>query len=183
MSLSLNRALAYAAGVLAIGALLVGDRAGRNENTYAGVTAVELATWIKEHKSDLRIIDLRSAEEFAAYHIPTAEHGAGAATLPSATTVVVYSDVGSPEDAARASALRAVVGGAEVSVLRGGVNAWLNDIMLPRLPPDPTPEQRQRYTIQSELSHYFGGKPSSLGIDTARSSTAQAVTKLRRMGC
>jgi rhodanese-related sulfurtransferase len=179
---SLNRSLAIAAGVLAIGALLVGDRPGRSvEQHTKEVSTVELAGWIKDGNPDLHIIDLRSPTEFAAFHIP------GAVQLPdsgssTASTIVVYSDKGSDDDAAQAAALLTDHTG-QILVLRGGVNAWLNDIMLPKLPPDPTPEQRQRYTTLSALSHYFGGHPSALGIDTAKATTANAVGKLRRMGC
>ena len=182
MKTTLNRSLAIAAGVLAIGALLVGDHPGRSPEQHAReVSTIELAGWIKDHKPDVRVIDLRTPAEFAAYHIPGAVALTDAASAP-ASTIVVYSDEGGADDIAQAAALLPDHAG-QVLALRGGVNAWLNDIMLPRLPPNPTPEQRQRYTTLSELSHYFGGHPSSLGIDTARASTANAVGKLRRMGC
>ena len=37
------------------------------------VTAIELATWIKDRKPGLRVIDVRSAAEFDNFHLPTAE--------------------------------------------------------------------------------------------------------------
>jgi rhodanese-related sulfurtransferase len=178
-----NRSLATVAGVLAVGALLIGDRSEAGPSARQ-VSALELAAWIKEHKPGLRVIDLRSPGEFDAYHIPTAEPlGPEIAGSASTSTIVVYSDQGSAQDAALAAVHLAPGSGAEIVILRGGVNAWLNDIMLPRLPPDPTPAQRQRYEHQRELSRYFGGRPSALGDDTARASTANAVGKLRRMGC
>jgi len=38
------------------------------------VTPAELAGWIVEGRADYRLLDLRSAAEYATYHIPTAEN-------------------------------------------------------------------------------------------------------------
>ena len=68
-------------------------------------------------------------------------------------------------------------------MLRGGVNAWLHEIMLPRVPANPTAEQRQSYEERRELSQYFGGRASAIEAESGRESTAEAVRKLKRMGC
>src|SRR5207237_10298125 len=38
------------------------------------VTALELAQWIKDRRPGLRVLDLRSPEEYTAYHVTLAEH-------------------------------------------------------------------------------------------------------------
>ena len=47
---------------------------GQIERGEDHVTALELAGWIRGRKPGLRVIDVRTAEEFAAYSIPTAEN-------------------------------------------------------------------------------------------------------------
>src|SRR5256714_13982575 len=46
-------------------------RAVEHEDDH--VTALELAEWIRDRKPGLRVIDIRSSDEFSALHIPTAE--------------------------------------------------------------------------------------------------------------
>jgi rhodanese-related sulfurtransferase len=183
---TVNHYLAAAAGVLALGALLVGDR---NANDDGGrvqeVSTVQLAGWIKERKEGLRVIDLRESKDYTAYHIPSAQQFSADVIAPSTTptTLVLYSDTGSASDRKFAEALLPEGSSSEVYVLRGGVNAWLHEIMLPRLPANPTTEQRQSYEARRELSQYFGGRASALETDTGRESTQAAVRKLKRMGC
>jgi rhodanese-related sulfurtransferase len=183
---TVNHFLALTAGMLALGGLLVGDRTLRgNPGKTEEVTPVELARWIKEKKAGLRVIDLRESAEYIAYHIPTAQQFSADVITPSEkpTTLVLYSDTGNARDKDFAIALRPEGSTEQVLVLRGGVNAWLHDIMLPRMPPNPTTEQRQSYEERRELSQYFGGRASALEPDTGRTQTAAAVRKLKRMGC
>src|SRR5438067_13907343 len=66
------------------------------ENEEDHVTAVELAQWIKDRRSDLRVIDVRAASDFYASHIPTAERidVSQLVDTPFKTddTIVLYSD-------------------------------------------------------------------------------------------
>ena len=62
------------------------------------VTPAELAAWIVEGRSDYRLLDLRSSQDYAAYHIPTAEN-VPVAQLPEfpllpTEKVVLYSEGG-----------------------------------------------------------------------------------------
>jgi rhodanese-related sulfurtransferase len=183
---TVNHLLAFTAGMLALGALLVGDRTLRGSPGKAEeVTPVELANWIKEKKDGLRVVDLRESAEYAAYHIPTAQQFSADVIAPSnqSSTLVIYSDIGSARDKEFAEALLPEGSPGQVLVLRGGVNAWLHEIMLPRLPANPTVDQRQSYEARRELSHYFGGHASALEADTGREPTAAAVRKLKRFGC
>src|SRR5947207_4959623 len=84
------------------------------------VDALQLATWIKERKPGLRLIDPRPLPDFNAYHIPGSEHieAVNLATMPinPAETVVLITD--------------------------GLLNEWRDEIMNPTLPPDASPEAR-----------------------------------------
>ena len=184
--LTVNHYLFATAGVVALAALLVGDRgSSRDSARVQQVSTVQLARWLKEKKEGLRVIDLRESSDFAVYHIPGAQQFSADVIAPStqAATLVLYSDTGSISDRKFAEALLPDGSESEVYVLRGGVNAWLHEIMLPRLPANPNAEQRQSYEERKQLSHYFGGHASALEADTSRVSTSDAVRKLKRMGC
>lgn len=90
------------------------------------VTARELAAWIRSRKPGLRVIDLRSREEFAAHHLP----GARPATIQDVVktrfapgdTIVLYSAGGA--HAAQAWVLLRAAGYQRVVFLRGGYREW-----------------------------------------------------------
>ncbi len=134
------------------------------------VTALELAAWIRDRKAGLRIVDLRTAENFATFRLPRSERIALDA-LPSARftrseTVVLISDGGA--HAAQAWVLLRALGHQNVYFLRGGVGEWLDEVMNPASP--------------SELTRYFGGMPrGNEGLDDG--STAATVSTMRRRGC
>jgi rhodanese-related sulfurtransferase len=81
------------------------------------VTATQLATWMRNRRPGLRIVDLRSDSAYAAGHIPGAEHMSLSqlrhAGFRRDETVVLYTT-----DGERVSGL------AHVYWLRGGANAW-----------------------------------------------------------
>ncbi len=97
------------------------------------VSAVELAAWLRAGRPGLRIFDVRSAAEFAAYHIPGAEHVPLVALptrrLDAGDTVVLYSEAG-PHGAQAWVFLRAL-GHHRVFFLRRGLREWLDDVMSP----------------------------------------------------
>lgn len=90
------------------------------------VTARELAAWIRARKDGLRVIDLRSREEFAAHHLPAARP----ATIEDVVktrfapddTLVLYSAGGA--HAAQAWVLLRAAGHERVYFLRGGHREW-----------------------------------------------------------
>ena len=126
------------------------------------VTALELAQWIKERRRGLRVLDVRSPEEFETYHLPNAEHLA----LDSVTstpfradeTLVLYSEGGA--HAAQAWVFLRALGYRNVFFLRGGVYEWLEQVMNPTLA-DTTPAARDAFAHAAVLSRYFGGVPRS----------------------
>ena len=114
--------------ILAGAALLLGAMApfAGSPSSMKEVSALELATWIKDHKPGLRIVDTRSEEEFEDYHIPGAVHEA-AIKKPQ---IVIYA-------------------GSDVFVLRGGMDAWMSDVMNP--------------ITSSDVTRYFGGTARRYG--------------------
>jgi rhodanese-related sulfurtransferase len=169
------------------------------------VTALELAQWIKDRRQGLRIIDLRSPEEYGTYHVPRAEHLAldSLTTMPfrADETIVLYSEGGT--HAAQAWVFLRALGYRKVFFLRGGLYEWLEQVMNPTLA-DTTPAARDSFNRAAALSRYFGGVPRSdlrpspredaiqlpRGDSSAHSvvplpakSTADRALQVRRRGC
>ena len=126
------------------------------------VTALELAQWIRERRAGLRIVDVRSTEEYEAYHVPRAEHFTldSLATGPFRRdeTIVLYSE-GGPH-AAQAWVFLRALGYSKVFFLRGGLYEWLDQVMNPTLA-DTTAAARAAFESAAVLSRYFGGVPRS----------------------
>lgn len=210
------RRLALVAIVLALGATLAGSPYAERHATLDvalmartvaqeddHVTAVELARWIRERRPGLRVIDVRSAEEFDAYHLPTAERISldSIVRTPFAAdeTIVLYSEGGT--HAAQAWVFLRALGYRRVYFLRGGAYEWLQEVMNPTISENASPAERAEFAKIAALSRYFGGLPR-VGIapvgeeiplpvrrggdgttgETGR-ATAEMVRKIRRRGC
>jgi len=136
------------------------------------VTAIELAQWIRDRKAGLRIFDLRSAEEFGEYHVPTAKRAAleelVSMRFTPADTIVLISDGGA--HAAQAWVLLRASGTPHVYFLRGGLGEWLDDVMNPV----------GASSDVAALSRYFGGLPRS---GTPSAKTTNTVREMKRRGC
>jgi sulfur-carrier protein adenylyltransferase/sulfurtransferase len=162
------------------------------------VTAMDLARWIKERQRALRVIDVRSPEEFEAYHVPTAER-VPIDSLPLAKfrrgeTIVLYSEGGA--HAAQAWVFLRAMGYDSVYFLRGGLYEWLDLVMNPAFVAAKTPTDSAKLAEMIDVSRYFGGTPH-IGVRSAidevlptpdehgaeRSQTAAAVARIRRRGC
>jgi rhodanese-related sulfurtransferase len=131
------------------------------------VTAIELATWIKDRKPGLRVLDLRSEAEFDEYHLPGAENVTLDALLAttryaSTDTLVLISDGGA--HAAQGWVFLRALGYQHVYFLRGGLGEWLDEVTNP--------------TKTTALTRYFGGTPRS-----ASDTQTNSVTNMRRRGC
>ena len=126
------------------------------------VTALELAQWIKDRRPGLRVLDVRSPEEFERYHLPTAERLPldSLATVPfhADDTLVLYSEGGA--HAAQAWVFLRALGYRNVYFLRGGLYEWLEQVMDPTLA-DTTAAAREAFSRAATLSRYFGGVPRS----------------------
>jgi rhodanese-related sulfurtransferase len=148
------------------------------------VTAIELAAWIKDRKPGLRILDLRTPEEFDEYHLPRAENvplEALTATRFAPDDTLVLISAGGAHAAQGWVFLRAL-GNAHVFFLRGGLQEWLDDVMNPVFAANAPAETNARIAA---LSRYFGGVPRRGGVATGGAAPAQPndVTALRRRGC
>lgn len=176
-SLSLKRRLALAAfalGALAVFADVQPGRAlalhekdlltaiARQEDH---VTPAELAGFIIEGRSDYRLLDLREPKAFATYRIPTAENVPLAAltdvTSSRIERLIVYSE--GDTHAAQAWMLLRARGHRNVSTLRGGLEAWRDEVLFPAAPVDPDPAERQRFERAVEVAKHFGGEPRGAG--------------------
>ena len=161
------------------------------------VTAAELATWIRDDKPRLRVLDIRADSEFADFHIPGATRVplAEIARMPldSAATYVLYSEGGT--HAAQGWFLLRARGVKNVFFLRGGLYEWLEQVMNPRVA--STTPQAQRDSVRA-LTLWFGGKmtvvdsastttvPSVLdgALSTPhKSDTRESIKKIRRRAC
>lgn len=181
-NLSLNRRLAAVAFVLGFVALFAGSPyqgAGATVNTKElsivmatgadQVSVTTLADWIIQGKADFRVVDLRPAVAYAEYHIPPAENmpvaGLAQSSLQRNEKVILYA-----EDAARAAQawmLLRAKGYKGVYILRGGLEAWKDSVLFPRIPENPTPAQVVEFARAREVSKYFGGTPQAAASDSA----------------
>jgi hypothetical protein len=211
-TLTLNQRLAALALVLGTIALLsqphrgpfvkldTRDLAMIVEQEVDHVTPSELASWIVEGRSDYRLIDLRSATDYAAYHIPTAENVTVAALpdypLSRADKVVLYSQGGI--HAAQAWFLLQALGHRAGYTVLGGLDGWKDEVLFPSLPADAGVEARARFERAAAVARFFGGRPRTGDTPSAAAlapelpriaapsaATAPAVTKPRkkREGC
>lgn len=143
------------------------------------VTAPELATWIVEGRSDYRLLDLRTAEEYATYHLPTAENVplSGLADYPLTRNekIVLYSEGGI--HSAQAWMLLRAHGYQAVYMVRGGLDAWKDEVLFPTPPSNPDAQARAQFERTVQLAKFFGGEPRGMG-ETTTTSTPVDLPKL-----
>lgn len=147
------------------------------------VSAVELATWIRAGRPRLRIVDVRSADEFRAFRIPGAEHvpvdRLVDARFADDETIVLYSEVGI--HGAQAWVFLRALGHRRVYFLRDGLHEWLDDVMSPILAANASAEAEAAFARVAELSRWFGGTPRRLPRSTTTDTGDAALA--RRRGC
>jgi rhodanese-related sulfurtransferase len=147
------------------------------------VSAVELATWIRAGRPRLRIVDVRSADEFRAFHIPGAEHvpvdRLVHARFAADETIVLYSEVGI--HGAQAWVFLRALGHRRAYFLRNGLHEWLDDVMSPTLAANAPAEAEAAFARVAELSRWFGGTPRRLPRGTTTDADDAALA--RRRGC
>lgn len=144
------------------------------------VTPHELASWIVEGRSDYRLIDLRDAQAFAEYHIPTAENVPLAAIadgeLSRGDKLVLYGEGGI--HAAQAWMVLKGLDYPRVYTLLEGMDAWKDEVLFPVMPRSPDPEQQARFERAVAVAKYFGGQPRAAaagGASPALALPAQAA--------
>ncbi len=171
---TLNARFGLLLGLLGLGAALIGSPTGGASVTIDPselarivqtetdhVSVEELAEWIIAGKADFRLIDLRSGEEFAQYHIPGAENVLITALpeygLLRNEKIVLYS--GGGIHAAQAWFLLKAREYRGVYLLRGGLEEWKDRILFPRIPENPSPDQITSFEKMKQVSIFFGGRP------------------------
>lgn len=135
------------------------------ESEVDHITADELADWIVQGRADYRLIDVRSPEAYAEYHIPSAE----SATLRDLydyplyrnEKIVLYS--GGGIHSAQAWFLLRARGFAGSYILLGGLDAWTDEVLFPWLPADATPAEVAEFEHRRRVSELFGGKARAGG--------------------
>jgi rhodanese-related sulfurtransferase len=134
--------------------------------TLQTVAPVELAEWIRDRRPNLRIIDTRTEQDFDEYHLPRAERLTSSTKFAPDDTIVLVA--GGSVDARH------------VYVLRGGIHAWIDEVMNPTITADAPPSARAAYERASVVSRYFGGVPRIVDKLPATGANTAAV---RRRGC
>jgi len=158
--------------------------------------AEELAKWLIDKKPDLLVVDIRSAEEFAQYHIPGStsipfnklSDAEAVDMLSGDKTVVLYSNGGT--HAAQAWVLLKQMG-IESLVLLGGLNYWAEAILNPQAPTDLVADSEiLKYQLRKGASGYFtGGSTVAVRNDSAATTAKPKVEikldkkKKARGGC
>ena len=103
------------------------------------VSVTTLADWIIQAKADFRVVDLRPEAAYAEYHIPPAENipvaGLAQSSLRHNEKVILYAEDGAR--AAQAWMLLRAKGFKGVYILRGGLEAWKDSVLFPRVPGNP----------------------------------------------
>ncbi|MEO8576146.1 MAG: rhodanese-like domain-containing protein [Gemmatimonadales bacterium] len=163
------------------------------ESDDDNVTAVELGDWIRNQRSNIRIVDVRDSAEFEDYHIPRAERIAlGELTstpFRNDETVVLYS--GADGRAAQGWVFLRAMGFTRVYFLKGGLYEWIDEVMNPAISPSASENERAEFEKVSAISRYFGGAPvvgerksSRPSIEVkSKGSVREAVSRIRGRGC
>jgi rhodanese-related sulfurtransferase len=131
------------------------------ENQVDKVSPAELADWIIKGNADFRLLDVRSEKEYKKYHIPVAENIPGADLyktnfLPTEKLIICGND---GVQTAQGWFLLKARNFKSVYVLDGGIKNWEDEILFPKIPDNPTPEQKKEFDKIKEVSKFFGGTP------------------------
>jgi rhodanese-related sulfurtransferase len=126
----------------------------------------DLASWLIEGRGDFRLIDIRSAEDFAngkignAENIPIAEIVTQNVlqSLPTDRMLILYSN--GSENAAKATVMLRLAG-FDAHLLAGGYNAWNKRILNPDISAEELDGESLKVTAQRALSCYFVGERSA----------------------
>ena len=133
------------------------------------VSATTLADWLIQGKADFRVVDLRPQSAYASYHMPGAENipvaGLGVSSLQRNEKLILYAEDGARS--AQAWMILKAKGYRGVYILAGGLDAWKDSVLFPRIPVNPTPAQVVEFARIREVSKFFGGTPRGPGDEAA----------------
>ena len=174
LKLTSNKVFAIIAILLAAFALIA-------ENPFSSkqsfITPEQFADSLIARKQNLKIIDLRSAEGFRKYHIPTSSNinlpGLGSVSLSKNDMIVFYS--GRDNDSKTAQYEFEKKGFKNVYFLKGGIDGWMNKVIFPVLLQNASETEKKEFEKLERRSMYFGGQPEREGDNTKK--------VYRREGC
>ncbi len=133
------------------------------------VEPTQLAAWIIAERADYRLVDLRDAQAFAQYHIPSADNVPAGSLLDAGLgrqeRIVLYAEDG--VRAAQAWMLLRTQGYRGVYMLDGGLQAWKDQVVYPVIADNPTPDQKATDDRLASVAAFFGGAPRSAGAVAA----------------
>ncbi len=191
MKLSTPWKLAILAGILGFIALLIGNPSNKNvidvnakEMALATVKnqdridAMILADWLIKENADYTLVDLRTEKEFSEYSIPNSVNIPIESLLTSDLMrnqkILLYGN----DDVASAQAWFILKSSnyKAVYILKGGMNAWKNEILFPKLDAAATAEQTAAFEKVKQVSLHFGGTPQIVSGGTATTVAAQTIT-------
>ena len=162
-------------------AIIAGEIAREDDH----VDPLDLAEWVKARRPGLRVIDVRENIDDTTYRIP------GAESLPldrlarlrvqPGDHVVLYSDGGT--HAAQAWVLLRSRGLTDVKVLKDGLAAWEDEVLLPAPPLVASDTAQRRFQRARKLALWFGGHPTVVPRATAPGGSPAAPRKRRRKTC
>lgn len=138
----------------------------------SNVQVEQLADDIIKGKYDYRLIDLRKSTEFTQYNIPSSENIQVDQILKSDLArndnILLYSD--NDFETAQAWFLLKSNNFKGVSILKGGLKSWQENILFPTCgcDPNPTIEQQHKHNKLTEVSKYFGGSLQSVSISESK---------------
>lgn len=151
------------------------------------VDALQLATWIRDARPGLRILDVRERldDDSTLYAIPGAERVAlgdvADLTIAPNEHVVLYSDGGA--HAAQAWVILRARGFHNVHVLRDGLAAWEDDVLSPAMPAVSDSLTAKRFAEIRALSLWFGGRPHTAGAFEQGTTLRPTAPRRRRRTC
>ena len=174
--LNLNRKLALIAVALGFIGLFAGSPyKGHNvslntqelsmivEKTTDHIKVQDLADWIMKGRTDYRLIDLRTENEYNEYHIPGSENVQITELenygLKRNEKIVLYSEGGI--HSAQGWMLLKAMDYKGVYMLFGGLEEWNSEVLFPSLSENATDEEKKSFEKNAEISRFFGGAPQT----------------------
>lgn len=171
--LSMNKKLAALGFFLAVAAAVIGDPA-RNENSNINlnelaleienekdhIDASILADWIMQKKQDYILVDIRDAEKFNEYHIPSAQNISIQKLINENFTrdvkILIYSQGGT--HGSQAWFLLKAKGYRHVYFLRNGMYEWIDEILFPKISKQLFTENKSEFAKINRRTKFFGGE-------------------------
>jgi len=141
------------------------------------IDVMTLADWLIKENADYTLVDLRSEKEYGEYNIPFSVN------IP--IEIVLDNDLArnqkillyGTDDVTSAQAwfILKSANYKSVYILKGGMNAWKNEILFPKLDAAATPEQAFAFEKVKQVSIHFGGVPQIVSGGTESAAIIQTA--------